>query len=576
VAKDTGNSPATLYVIRGRELGKQYVLAARANRIGRDINNDVQLHDTEVSRHHAEISWAESGVELRDLQSSNGCFVNGVRVTKTELKNGDRIQLGRTLMVYSIPTARAVKQSRSKDIFSQTDMALPLIRSAIAPSSLGHVDDSDATHATRERTTETKNRSHWEIMYHTALAVTRTSNIDDLLQQILELIFRWVECDRGCIMLVDDENGQLYVGFSKTRSENDSFERVRISKTILDYVLAHQEGVITSNAGRDQRWDNAASIVQLGIQEAICVPMQGRYGIVGAIYIDTSTAIADLQECDSNRFDEDHLKLMIAIGHQAALAIEDTNYYRGMLQAEKLAAIGQTTATISHHVKNILQGLRGGSYLVQDGIQKQDLSVVDRGWKIVEKNQDRIANLVMDMLTYSKDREPERIPSDLTITIDEIVDLMQARADELHLSLKWERPQNFPIVMIDPEALHRAILNVVTNAFDAVESRENGEVVISALDMPDKALIAIEIRDNGMGIPPADLQRVFSLFESTKGARGTGLGLPVSQKIIHEHGGEIVVASQVNEGTTFTLRLPRVLPETLSPKRRIEDIPTQF
>ncbi len=576
MAKDAGNSPAALYVIRGRELGKQYVLSPRPNRIGRDINNDIQLHDTEVSRHHAEIVWSDDIAEIRDLQSSNGSFVNGVRVTKIGLKNGDRIQLGRTLMVFSSQTIRTPKQARSKDIFSQSEISLPLIRSAMAPSSLGHIDDADLTHATREKSSDTKNRSHWEIMYHTALAVTRTSNIDDLLQQILELIFRWVECDRGCIMLVDDENGQLYVGFSKTRSENDSFERVRISKTILDYVLSHQEGVVTSNAGRDQRWDNAASIVQLGIQEAICVPMQGRYGIVGAIYIDTSTAIADLQEDEPNRFDEDHLKLMIAIGHQAALAIEDTNYYRGMLQAEKLAAIGQTTATISHHVKNILQGLRGGGYLVQDGIQKQDLSVVERGWKIVEKNQDRIANLVMDMLTYSKDREPERIPSDLTITIDEIVDLMQARASELHVALKWERPKDFPVVMIDPEALHRAILNVVTNALDAVESRANGEVVISALDWPDKSLIEIEIRDNGMGIPSSDLQRVFSLFESTKGARGTGLGLPVSQKILHEHGGEIVVSSQVNEGTTFTLRLPRILPESLSPKRRIEDIPTQF
>ena len=147
---------------------------------------------------------------------------------------------------------------------------------------------------------------------------------------------------------------------------------------------------------------------------------------------------------------------------------------------ERIAGcFGQTTATISHHVKNILQGLRGGGYLVQDGIQKQDLSVVERGWKIVEKNQDRIANLVMDMLTYSKDREPERIPSDLTITIDEIVDLMQARASELHVALKWEHPKDFPVVMIDPEALHRAILNVVTNALDAVESRANGEVGIS-------------------------------------------------------------------------------------------------
>ena len=103
--------------------------------------------------------------------------------------------------------------------------------------------------------------------------------------------------------------------------------------------------------------------------------------------------------------------LMVAIGHQAGLAIENTMLYEAKLQAERLAAVGQTIATLSHHIKNILQGIRGGSYLIDMGLNDKDDAIVRRGWGIVEKNQAKIYNLVMDMLSYSKDREPALEPS---------------------------------------------------------------------------------------------------------------------------------------------------------------------
>src|SRR5690606_11610265 len=130
-------------------------------------------------------------------------------------------------------------------------------------------------------------------------------------------------------------------------------------------------------------------------------PMQGRYGIVGVIYIDTFTPPGrSIQSPTGARFTEEHLKLMVAIGHQAALAVEDTSYYSAMVQAERLAAMGQTIATLSHHIKNILQGVRGGSYLIEEGLRTNEYEVIRKGWSIVEKNQERISNLVMDMLTF--------------------------------------------------------------------------------------------------------------------------------------------------------------------------------
>ncbi len=419
-------------------------------------------------------------------------------------------------------------------------------------------------------------------MYRTALAVSHTLDIDQLLQRIMELIFEWVEADRGCIMLMDPLNKTLQPKVRRTRKGARADGRITISKTILDYVVERNEGVLTSDARQDERWDPGGSIVQMGVREAICVPMQGRYDVVGVIYIDTSTSAQQLIQQGGNRFTEDHLKLMIAIGHQAALAVEDTRYYSAMVQAERLAAVGQTIATLSHHIKNILQGIRGGSYLIEMGLKDHDEDVTRKGWNIVERNQNRISALVLDMLTFSKDREPDLSAADLNEVIADVIELMRVRAEEEEVELDWRPGEPMPTLVFDPEGIHRAVLNVVTNALDAVGEREppgrsrppdgtpadskdrGGRVEVASQYLPKEGIARIVVTDNGPGIPAEQMADLFSPFVSTKKSRGTGLGLPVSQKILGEHGGKIVVESEPGQGCRFTLDLPATLPQDVS------------
>jgi two-component system, NtrC family, sensor kinase len=341
-------------------------------------------------------------------------------------------------------------------------------------------------------------------------------------------------------------------------------ERITISKTILDYVTNRNEGVLTSDARQDDRWSPGGSIVQMGVREAICVPMRGRYDVVGAIYIDTSTSAQQLvQKGGANKFTEDHLKLMIAIGHQAALAVEDTRYYSAMVQAERLAAIGQTIATLSHHIKNILQGIRGGSYLIQMGLKDHDEEITRKGWNIVERNQNRISALVMDMLTFSKEREPDLSVANINVVVADVIELMRVRAGEVEVELAWRPGEPMPNLIFDPEAIHRAVLNVVTNAIDAVSDRETrGRVEAVTQYLPAEKLVQITVGDNGPGIPDDQMEHLFTAFVSSKKSRGTGLGLPVSQKILGEHGGRILVESEPGKGCRFTLELPATLPPT--------------
>jgi signal transduction histidine kinase len=231
-----------------------------------------------------------------------------------------------------------------------------------------------------------------------------------------------------------------------------------------------------------------------------------------------------------------------------------------MVQAERLAAVGQTIATLSHHIKNILQGIRGGSYLIELGLSEHDETVVSKGWKIVEKNQNKISTLVMDMLTFSKEREPDLIRANVNAVVGDVMELLAARAAEIEVELRWKPGAAMPDMIFDPEGIHRAALNVATNALDAAAEVEGrGWVEVRTHYLADQSLVQIEVEDNGPGIPADQMDHLFSPFVSSKKSRGTGLGLPVSQKILTEHGGRILVDSVPGRGARFALEFPAVL-----------------
>lgn len=562
----SGSFPVpSLYVIQGHGHGSHFDLAQLAPTggeqtigIGREKGNSIAVEDHEASRRHAEIRKHDATYLLVDLDSSNGTFLNSRRISESELRSGDRIQIGRTVFLYSRgesgfipPTNVEIVGSNSENDGSRIIAAIP---DKLGPNLPPLPEDDTQNHWLAQA------QNNLDVMYRTALAVSHTLDIDELLDRILQLIFDWLEADRGCIMLRDEESGQL---ITKARRDRESGEKssMTISRTILDYVLERHEGVLTSNAQGDDRFRSGQSVLRTGVHEAICVPMQGRYGQIGVLYVDTLTPLGKIMAEGGQHFTNEHLKLMVAIGHQAALAVEDTTYYSAMVQSERLAAVGQTIATLSHHIKNILQGIQGGSYLVEMGLEKQDLAVADKGWGIVNRNQHKISSLVMDMLSFSKDRKPDPTPSDMTSLLVDIVETVTQRAEDAGISIRCQTPQDFPILLFDTEGISRAVLNVVTNAIDAVEEQPHGKVeIITAIDEKNE-VVRVVITDNGPGIPAGTLPNIFNLFVSTKGAKGTGLGLTVSQKILREHGGDIFVESTPSQGTCFTLSFPLMFGE---------------
>jgi len=202
---------------------------------------------------------------------------------------------------------------------------------------------------------------------------------------------------------------------------------------------------------------------------------------------------------------------------------------------------------------------------VEMGLENDDLGVLRKGWDIVRRNQDKISSLVMDMLSFSKHREPDLVPADLAAVITDVIETVQQRADESQVVIRWKPPRELPRLVFDPEGISRAVLNVVSNALDAVEDRPDPRIDV-AVDLDRAAgLVRITVTDNGAGMSAETLADIYTLFVSTKGARGTGLGLTVSRKILREHGGDIRARSAPGQGSTFVLEFPLALPGEVLP-----------
>jgi signal transduction histidine kinase len=292
----------------------------------------------------------------------------------------------------------------------------------------------------------------------------------------------------------------------------------------------------------------------MSIRSALCVPIKARKldgkggdEVLGVIYIDSSAK--------NHTYVPDQLRLLTAIGLQAGLAIQNAKLYAQGLPAERLAAVGETTAALSHSIKNILQALRGGADVVEMGIKNNNIPQLGKGWRVVDRNLEKIYNLTMNLLAYSKEREPKLELVNPKKLLEECVELIATAANDKGVMVVADVEKDQPAIPLDPDGMHQVVMNMLSNALDAVTPQEGLIRVVCRYDAENRQTV-VEFIDNGSGIPETMMKHMFELFHSTKGNRGTGLGLAVAKKIVDEHEGSISVKSAPAEGTTFTVRLP--------------------
>ncbi len=227
------------------------------------------------------------------------------------------------------------------------------------------------------------------------------------------------------------------------------------------------------------------------------------------------------------------------------------------LEAERLVAVGQTVAGLAHTIKNLLMGLEGGMYMVDTGIRRSDAERIVNGWEILQRNFEKTTALVKDFLSFAKGRLPELSPTEPNTLVRNIVELYHDAAAKQGVELVLEAPSEVKEAMLDPRGIETCLTNLVSNGIDAVTTlgHGGGKVVVRTREEGDD--LVFEVADNGCGIDQEVQSKVFTTFFTTKGGKGTGLGLLTTRKIVQEHGGKMEIESLPGQGSTFRIRLPR-------------------
>jgi len=559
-----------LTIIQGPDKGRIFELPDDEPQLLGRSSEALPLTDSTVSRRHAEMTPDGGQWFVRDLGSQNGTWVNGVRIDgRIKLKPGDQVRTGATLLIFGrgigAPTHSPVRFTRE------------------------HIDDRvERTLASNEDSvilSEPEPRQaaadHLRIIYKLTTLTTQIPDRQRLLEGVMDLVFGEFKPERGCIMMLDapppsDDTGEegatprpdpaakprpAVVRYAIDPAKlSDSEPPMDIPRSILQHALIKGEGVLLGGGSGHKHaasgFKAGDSVMQLSIRSAVCSPIRFRDRTFGAIYIDSSLA--------NYSFTAEQLALLNAVGQHTGLALANSELYAQKLHAERLAAMGETVASLSHSVKNILQGLRGGADVVEMGLKKDDLKVARGGWGILKRNLDRIMGLTMNMLAYSRPRTLEVELVKVGPLLEDCASLLKDRCTAKGVTLLIDVDADLPPIPMDSGQMHQALMNLMTNAVEAV-TPQVGNVTVRAQFFPAggrSKLISplgeahISVIDNGPGIAPEMSGRIFEPFFTTKGIRGTGLGLAVTKRVAELHNGRVELKSSPTRGTTFTFILP--------------------
>ncbi|MCZ6834641.1 MAG: ATP-binding protein, partial [Planctomycetota bacterium] len=389
---------------------------------------------------------------------------------------------------------------------------------------------------------------HLRVIYRLIALTGPSFKKHELLERVMDLIFEEFDPDRGLVLLGDQPHEELdpiimrYGSSHRHREE----QNIGVGRIVLTEAMNSGHGVLATKFLTDQRFNSGGSgtITKYAV---LCVPIRCGDRMFGAIHIESSRT--------DRAFNESQLQLLNVFGQHTGLALLNAELLTSKVQNERLATVGETVASLSHSIKNILQGLRGGADAVELALGRGDLDMAKEGWPILNRNLDRIFALTLNMLAFSKPQTLEIEQIQLNTLIREAAELIRSHCQRKKSKLHFELDENLPPMHADPNAIHQAMMNLLFNAVEAIPAKR-GVVTVRTLYKPETQVVEISVIDNGPGIDPALRKDIFEPFASTKGQRGTGLGLAVTKKLINDHGGELTLETRLGEGSTFTIILP--------------------
>ncbi|MBN1868758.1 GAF domain-containing protein [Candidatus Sumerlaeota bacterium] len=417
--------------------------------------------------------------------------------------------------------------------------------------------------------TSNESTSFYESLFEICQAMVSPLGLDAVLKTILDLATKTLHADAGSILLYDAKSENLKMLAAKGLPPG-VIQRGHISRkgSIAEWVIEHNEPLVVNSEAIDRirKNDSQGERVE-AIRSALCVPLRAKGEIIGTLNLNR-------YRNSEQPYSDADLHTVMILASQAAVVIENARLQDESVRQVHLAAIGQTVAGISHCIKNMLTGLRGGLGLIEMAGQNTNWDLHAKGAGVLRRNIDRISLLVLDMLDYSRERRPSRQATSVETLIDDVFDTVRYKCEQKSVRLEREVAPDASRIQVDTDQVFRCLLNLVENAIDAIPNE--GCVKVRCAPVPDKeiaselggaieigdpgSVVRLTVEDSGEGILPENLQTIFEPFFSTKASKGTGLGLACTRKIVEEHGGCVRVESEIGQGTRFHLILPERSP----------------
>ncbi|MGJ5817312.1 ATP-binding protein [Paludibaculum fermentans] len=233
-----------------------------------------------------------------------------------------------------------------------------------------------------------------------------------------------------------------------------------------------------------------------------------------------------------------------------------------LLHNDRLASLGQLAASVAHEINNPVSGVLNLAMLMQrllkdDGVPPNRLADFRKYLGQVATETARVGRIVSDLLAFSRRSKPQRTPADLNRIIRSTLTLASHKLKLCDTEVEVDLPADLPTVSCDPSQMQQVVLNLVLNAAEATQGKGGGKVLVRTCVADDRKSVEMIVRDNGEGISPENLSKIFDPFFTSKPeGKGVGLGLAVIYGIVQAHDGEIDVKSTLGEGATFTVTIP--------------------
>jgi signal transduction histidine kinase len=388
-------------------------------------------------------------------------------------------------------------------------------------------------------------------LYRVHRLLSVITDLDQLLLQIIVESRQVAEAEAASLMLYDPQTEELYfqvaIGETGDQEALKRTIRLKLGQGIAGVTAATRTSIIVQDAQQDPRFfADADAAAHFQTRNLLAVPLADRDELLGVIEV--------VNKSDGGPFTKLDLQVMEMFSTLASAAVTNARLIEEKIRNERLAAIGQAVTSLSHHTKNIVTGLSSSAELIDMGLEKGNLEVLKRGWPIFKRSTKRISNFVQDMLSFSKPRKPMRECCDPGALLEEARETFAELFFQRQVEMIVDASEAEGSVWVDSQAIFRCLLNLLTNAGDAAPE-EGGCIRMTARTLPD-GVFEIVVADNGPGVPEHERRRIFDPFYSTKGSKGTGLGLAVTEKIVHEHEGSIVVEDSPEGGALFRILLP--------------------